>query len=75
MSPIEPVAAASAVKKLALAWGGYTLAGVLGKLGLHSWQDFAGMTASILTCLMIADWCWKKWKARQPKRRSRHVTK
>jgi preprotein translocase subunit SecF len=51
------------IVKVTIAWFGVWL----GKIGIHAWSDVAAVLAAIYSALLIADWCWKKWK----KRRSR----
>lgn len=43
----------------ALAWLGV----LLSKLGIHGWSDMAAIATTIFTVLLIADWCFKKFKA------------
>jgi hypothetical protein len=58
-------------KKLIFAWGGWSVGKYLGAIGLHTWGDFAGMASGFLTCLLIGDFLWKKWRGEKPKRGAR----
>lgn len=70
--------ASSPGAKLSVAWGGYGASKVLPggdapsafiealhMIGIHSWSDFAGMMAGIVSTLIVIDWFWKKWKGRR----------
>jgi hypothetical protein len=49
-----------AVAKATSAWGAVGLA----KIGIHQWSDAAAMAAFLYSVLLIAEWCWKKWRRR-----------
>jgi hypothetical protein len=59
--PTDPKAQAGSA---AAAWGGAGIAWVLERLGIHAWSDVAAIVATVYTLMLIADWCWKKWKGR-----------
>lgn len=47
------------------AWSGVGLAQFLNSIGIHTWGDFAAMCAALLSIVTLADWAWKKWRARR----------
>jgi len=51
----------------ATAWSGFGISKWLSAVGIHSWGDFSGLCASIVSILFVADWIRKKWKARKRK--------
>jgi hypothetical protein len=65
MSNIDPTPAAASAAKAGIAWGTIGIGRVLDLLGIHSWADYSYMVAGVLSTLMVLDWVWKKWKARQ----------
>lgn len=51
----------ASASKAGAAWFGVFLS----HLGIHSWSDLAAVLAAIYSALLICEWCWKRWKARQ----------
>lgn len=53
----------AAVKQFT-AWGGVGVSKWLTAIGITSWGDFSALCASVVSILFIADWIWKKFRAR-----------
>lgn len=59
----QPALIASAPKAaLSVSWGTYGISRLLEALGIHTWGDYAGMMAGVVSTLLVIDWFWKKWK-------------
>lgn len=62
----QPALIASAPKvTLSVSWGTYGVSRVLEAIGIHSWSDYAGMMAGLVSTLLVIDWCIKKWRGRK----------
>lgn len=64
-SPIHSTLTDPNAVKAAAAWGGYSVSQVLSFFGFHSWGDFAAFCAAVYSLILIGEWLWKKWKARE----------
>lgn len=49
----------------ATAWSGFGFSKWLSAIGIHTWGDFSGLCASIVSLLFVADWIWKRIKRRR----------
>jgi hypothetical protein len=64
-SPLHAALTDPQTAKVATAWGGYSVSQLLSFFGFHSWGDFAAFLAAVYSLILIGEWCWKKWKARE----------
>ena len=55
---IEATTVDAPVFKIVTAWAA---------VGITSWADMAAFLASLYSFLLIAEWCWKKYKIRSKK--------
>lgn len=55
--------------KAAGIWFATGISALLTQMGIYSWGDFAAGMAGIYSCLLIADWIWKKLSARSRRTR------
>jgi len=56
----QTVTVDASVAKAGAAWSATGLGYVLNWMGFDGWGDFAAFVASVYSCLLIAEWIYKK---------------